>query len=85
MITTVRKKVRVGSGGHIDLSDVELTVDLVEGLEAVVEITVDAPVSAGDTAEDYSLYASLGKASGHYQSVEEVDTFIRKERDQWDQ
>ena len=74
MLHGIRKKVKVQPGGIIEIRSGELQ----PGTDAEVIVLfgqAQSPVS--------SLVSFLGRAKGGFGTPEEVDTFIRKERDAW--
>uniref|UniRef100_B8HZM4 Uncharacterized protein n=1 Tax=Cyanothece sp. (strain PCC 7425 / ATCC 29141) TaxID=395961 RepID=B8HZM4_CYAP4 len=74
MLTGIRQKAIVQPGGLIELHSSELP----EG--ATVEVIV--LVEASSTAQR-SLTSFIGAAKGNFATPEDVDQFIRQERDEW--
>ena len=82
MVQAIKKRVRVGAGGTIALSDPAL----VEGAEAEVIVLVGeaAGAEASDRLPPLPLDEIIGSGSGGFESVEEIDRYIRDLRDEWD-
>jgi hypothetical protein len=74
MTTAVREYVRVLAGGRIEIQSDELPV----GAEAEVIVVIDAP------ARRRNLVDFIGAGRGCFATPEEVDAFIRQERDRWE-
>ncbi|HYE19145.1 MAG TPA: hypothetical protein VEA69_11910 [Tepidisphaeraceae bacterium] len=80
MVAAIKQTVTVGPGGVVQVSSPELRV----GARAEVIVLVDAPEDASPSTPGPGLSSFIGKGKGLFKSVEEVDQFIRSERDQWD-
>ena len=78
MTTEVRVKTVVLPGGRIEIT----TPELIPGRHATVVVTIED----SEEVEQPHVIDILKKLSGHrlYQSAEEVDAFIREERDAWE-
>ena len=78
MATQVRVKTVVLPGGKKEIS----TPELIPGRRATVVITIED----NETIEQPHVIDILKTLAGHrlYQSAEEVDTYIREERDAWE-
>jgi len=80
MVQAIRKRVRVGAGGVVEVRDPQLQ----EGSEAEVIVLLDE-TAATPSAEDASALANIvGSGSGLFSSAEEIDQYIRDLRDEWD-
>ena len=75
MTVAIRQTVRIQSGGVIEVCSPELR----EGYNADVIILMDGPV-----AEHQTMVSMIGAAKGGFATSEEVDDFIREERNAWD-
>ena len=81
MVAAIKQIVTVGPGGVIEIRSPQLS----PGTRAEVIILVEAGTPSGQTeAAPRSLSSFIGAARGSFSSVEEVDKFIRSERDEWD-
>lgn len=77
MVQAIRKRVRVGAGGVIELRDPALT----EGADAEVIVLLSA--ATDDALPPLSLADIVGIApSGR--TAEEIDAELRALRDEWD-
>lgn len=75
MIQAIKKEVTVLRGGRIEFSSAELK----EGVLAEVIVMIpDTP------SVNTKLISFVGKGSGAFSKPAEVDSFLRKERDQWE-
>jgi len=75
MLIANKQTVKVQRGGRIEV----FVPELPEGTAAEV-IVQEAPAP---TKNKRSLVNSIGQGKGAFTSAEEVDRFIRAERDQW--
>ena len=75
MIQAIRERVTVKPGGRIEICHPELAA----GTEAEIIIMVEHP-----TVESPPLVSFIGKGKGCFSSADEVDAFIRAERDAWE-
>ena len=69
---TIRQRVKVLPGGNIQIHDPELP----EGAEAEVIVLVEPSAD-----EDRPLVSFMGQAKGCYADANEIDVFLRAERD----
>ena len=78
MATEVRIKTVVLPGGKIEIS----TPELIPGRRATVVITIED----NEAAEQAHVIDIIKILPGHrlYQSAEEIDAYIREERDAWE-
>ena len=78
MATEVRVKTVVLPGGRIEIS----TPELIPGRRATVVVTIED----NEPIEQPHVIDILKTLAGHrlYQSAEEVDAYIREERDAWE-
>ncbi|MBW4550428.1 MAG: hypothetical protein KME35_04875 [Aphanocapsa sp. GSE-SYN-MK-11-07L] len=75
MLNGIRQKVIVQTGGVVELQ----SPDLPEG--AIVEVIV---LLEPEIEQSRTLTSFIGAAKGSFLTPEEVDQFIRQERDTWD-
>ena len=75
MIQAIKKEVTVLPGGRIELQSSELKA----GMQA--EVIVFLPATPPGR---YPLSSLIGKGKGAYDSPEQADEYIRKERDEWE-
>ena len=75
MVQALRQTVVVQRGGHVEVNSPELP----EGASAEVIVMLEGPMSS-----PYSMVSMIGAGKGRFSSVEEIDAFIRKERDSWE-
>ena len=75
MIQAIKERVTVQAGGKIEITHPELLA----GTEAEVLIMIEQPLT-----EPLPLASFVGKGKGCFTSAEEVDAFIRAERDAWE-
>jgi hypothetical protein len=75
MIQTIKERVIIQPGGKIEIVHPELPA----GTEVEVLIMVEQPA-----AEPPPLASFVGKGKGCFASAEEIDAFIRAERDAWE-
>jgi len=81
MVAAIKQIVTVGPGGVIEIRSPQLP----PGTRAEVIILVEAETRSEQTeAGPRTLSSFIGAARGSFASVEEVDKFIRSERDEWD-
>jgi hypothetical protein len=73
MVAAIRQRVTVQPGGVIEVR----SPDLRPGSSAEVIVLVEQPASESQRP----LASFVGSAKGSFSSVEEVDAFIRSERD----
>lgn len=78
MISELRTQATVQSGGLVEIRSDELP----EG--ATVEIVLSIKAPEPEQARDKNLLDFMGAAKGLFSSVEDVDAYIREERDSWD-
>lgn len=78
MQAAVRMTATVQPGGKIEVADTQLPTG------QAVEVIVLLP--APPTASRRSVVDVLAEASGHlaFQTAQEVDTYLREERDAWE-
>lgn len=76
MLTGLRQKVVVQPGGVVEVR----SLDLPPG--ATVEVIVLLDTSEASTPQGLSRF--IGAAQGNFASPQDVDQFIRQERDAWD-
>lgn len=75
MISELRTQATVQPGGLVEIRSAELP----EG--ATVEIILSINASVPKETRDQNLLDFMGAAKGLFSSVEDVDTYIREERD----
>ena len=75
MVAAVRQRVTVQPGGVVEVRSPELA----PGAQADVIVLVEQ-----GTGPDAPLSAIIGQAKGCYADANEVDAFIRGERDAWE-
>lgn len=75
MIQAIKERVTVKAGGKIELCLPELPT----GTEAEVVILIEQPAG-----ERLPLASFVGKGKGCFANAEEVDAFLRAERDAWE-
>ena len=77
MVAAIRQQVTVQPGGVVEVRSPELT----PGARAEVIVLVE-----GDPAlrPQRSLESFIGAGQGQFRSVEEVDSYIRELRDEWE-
>jgi hypothetical protein len=75
MTRAIREHVVVREGGTIEVHHPDLSA----GTEAELIILVEQPKT-----EPPPLTSLIGKAKGCFASAEEVDSFLRAERDAWE-
>ena len=71
---TIRRRVKVLPGGTIEIHDPELP----DGAEAEVIVLVEPR-----TQEERPLASFFGQAKGLFADANEVDAFLRAERESW--
>jgi hypothetical protein len=76
MLVAIRKTVTVEQGGVVRVTSSELQPG------TSVEVIVLFEPAAQAVAP--TLSSLIGRGKGSFSSVEEVDRFIRSERDEWD-
>ena len=78
MATEIRVKTTVLPGGRIEIS----TPELIAGQHATVVVTIE---DNGQVGQQHVIDI-LAALPGHqlFQNAEEVDTYIREERNSWD-
>jgi hypothetical protein len=75
MVRAIKQHVTVEKGGVVRVQ----SPDLPEGAKAEVIVLVERRVKTQP-----SLSSFFGTGQGCFTSIEEVDTFIRSERDAWE-
>ncbi|RJP27761.1 MAG: hypothetical protein C4527_12575 [Candidatus Omnitrophota bacterium] len=75
MTKVLRQKVKIQSGGVLEIR----SHDLPDGMDVDVIVLIDEPAVTPPP-----LSRLIGAAKGCYANPKEADTFLRKERDQWD-
>jgi len=75
MDQALRKRVTIQPGGRIELQSPELP----DGAEADVVVVVSPTPT-----RKRSLVEFIGAGKGLFKSAEEVDAYIREERDSWE-
>ena len=75
MVRAIKESVIIKPGGMVELRH----PDLREGATVEVIVLLDQPA-----AEPPPLTSLIGKGKGCFGSAEEVDAFLRAERDAWD-
>ena len=75
MIQAIRERVTIKPGGTIEIRDPDLPV----GVTAEVIVMIEQP-----QVEPPPLTCLIGKGTGCFSSIEEVDAFLRAERDAWE-
>ena len=82
MIHAIRQRVTVQPGGRIELC----SPDLHPGSQADVIVLPDAtaPSEPAAQAVPQPLASFIGSGKGCFGTTDEVDAFIRSERDQWE-
>ena len=78
MVAAIRQQVTVQPGGVVEVRSPELT----PGARADVIVLVEPAPAPAD--EPRRLVSFIGAGKGSFGSVEEVDTYIRELRDEWD-
>ena len=83
MIQEIHETVTIQPGGTVSLTH----PDLPAGARADVVVRVMADPEIGDADEEmlHPLSYYIGRGSGCFSSAQEVDDYIRAERDSWDQ
>ena len=79
MVAAIRQLVTVKSGGVIEIRSPELE----PGSRAEVIVLVDSARAPAAVDQGRPLAAFIGAAAASFTSVEQVDAFIRDERDAW--
>jgi hypothetical protein len=77
MLNAIKRNVTVQRGGRIEV----FVPELPDGTAAEVIVLETQRTSAGSAKR--SLAGLIGRGKGAFASIEEVDRFIRDERDQW--
>jgi hypothetical protein len=81
MVAALKQTVTIGPGGTVQVSSPELPA----GARAEVIVLVQSEALAtGVETPAPTLSSLIGVGKGGFRTVEEVDRFIRSERDQWD-
>lgn len=83
MIQTIKAQTIVKPGGFIEVRSDELP----EGASVEVIVLVEetqAEEASGKKYPKRNLVNLIGAAKGSFSSAEEVDEYIRRERDSWD-
>jgi len=85
MVRAVRKRVRVGKGGTIEVRD----ADLPEGADAEVivlvsDLSADEALSHLTEPSPFPLTEIVGSGTGLFAHPDEVDRRIRTLRNEWD-
>ena len=80
MVAAIKQTVTVGPGGLVQLRSPQLQA----GTQAEVIVLVESLNGVTAPPTDQSLASFIGVGKGGFSSVEEVDKFIRSERDEWD-
>lgn len=75
MLSGIRQKVTVQSGGVIQVQSSELPI----GAEVEVIVLLDTPAGEGRP-----LVSFIGAAQGSFANPTEADQFIRQHRDAWE-
>ena len=78
MIQTVKAKAIVKPGGFIEVHSDELP----EGFTVEVIVLIEEPEEPKKPLKE--LIDFIGAAKGSFSSVDEIDAYIRQERDSWD-
>jgi hypothetical protein len=81
MVAAIKQTVTIGPGGTVQVSSPELPAGA--RAEVIVLVQSESPTSATE-APAPTLSSLFGVGKGGFRSVEEVDQFIRSERDLWD-
>lgn len=77
MLNAIKEKVTVKAGGKIVIQSPEL----IEGTTAEVIVMVDNPP---EKSRSLMSFFGVGKGKGSFKTAKDVDSFIRAERDSWD-
>lgn len=77
MATTIKRSVTIQPGGRIELSAPELTPGALA--EVIVVLKDDETPSARRPLASY-----VGACKGSFVTADEVDEFLRRERDSWE-
>ena len=80
MLAPIKQTVTVGPGGVIEIRSRQLSPGT--RVEVIILVEPEMPTSANQIIPR-SLTSFIGSAPGSFPSVEEVDKFIRSERDEW--
>ena len=81
MVAAIKQVVTVGPGGTVQVTAPELKA----GTRAeVIVLLQSADQNPPHTKPDQPLASFIGAGKGCFSSIEETDTFIRSERDEWD-
>jgi hypothetical protein len=78
MVETLRRQVIVGEGGSIEIRDSSLR----PGSRAEVVILQEPPVPPSGSPPP--LTSLIGSCKGMFRSRQEVDEYLRGERESWD-
>jgi hypothetical protein len=81
MVAAIRQVVTVGPGGVVQVTSPQLEV----GARAEVIVLIERPDAAGlPQPAGPSMTSFIGAGKGCFSTVDDVDAFIRTERDAWD-
>lgn len=75
MLQAIRQQVIIQPGGRIEIHSPELK----PGQQAEVIVMIKGPID-----KQLLLSSLIGKGKGAFNSPEEADEFLRKERDAWE-
>lgn len=80
MVTTVKQRVRVGPDGSVHVQSPELR----PGEEAEVIVLMKGGNGSADGRDLMQWSDFIGKGKGLFNSVDEIDAYIRELRDEWE-
>lgn len=80
MISSVRAKTTVKPGGFVEVHSDELP----EGATVEVIVLINPPSPEASKPKGLSRFIGAMKGKGSFDSVIDIDEYIRQERDLWD-
>ncbi len=80
MISSIRAKATVKPGGFVEVHSDELP----EGATVEVIVLIEALGPEASKPKGLSRFISAMKGKGSFESVADIDEYIRQERDSWD-
>ena len=76
MITAIKEKTEILSGGLIQIHT--------KGLPEYSKVTISAVIEIEEKSKAKNLSTMIGAAKGLYSSAKEVNSYIRAQRDEWE-